>query len=66
MSPGVGNSRYRLSWRRLSTGPTSPEGLARIVEARTTHGGYGADMQNFREMVREMREDARRLKAERV
>jgi hypothetical protein len=28
------------------------------------HGGYGAEMRHFRELVREMREDARRLRAE--
>jgi hypothetical protein len=50
----------------LSTGPTSPEGLARIVAARTVHGGHGAEMRHFRELVRELREDARRLRSERV
>ena len=49
----------------LSTGPTSPEGLARLAQARTVHGGYGAEMRAFRELVRELREDARRLKTER-
>ena len=42
-----------------------PEGLARLAQARTVHGGYGAEMRTFRELVRELREDARRLKAER-
>jgi hypothetical protein len=63
-SPAMGNGRCRLHGG-LSTGPTSPEGLARIVAARTVHGGYGAEERNFRELVREMRENARRLKAER-
>jgi hypothetical protein len=49
----------------MSTGPTSPEGLARIAAARTVHGGYGAEMQQFRKLVREMREDKRRLRSER-
>jgi hypothetical protein len=48
----------------LSTGPTSPEGLARLAQARTVHGGYGAEMRNFRVLVRELRDDARRLRAE--
>jgi hypothetical protein len=61
----MGNGRCRLHGG-LSTGPKTPEGLARIVVARTVHGGYGAEMRHFRELVREMREDARRLKAERV
>jgi len=60
----MSNGRCRMHGG-LSTGPTSPEGLARLVRARTVHGGYGAEMQTFRELVRELREDARRLKAER-
>jgi hypothetical protein len=60
----MGNGRCRMHGG-LSTGPTSPEGLARIVAARTVHGGYGAEMRHLRELVRELREDARRLKAER-
>ena len=61
--PAMSNGRCRLHGG-LSTGPTSPEGLARLAHARTVHGGYGAEMQNFRELVREMREDARRLRTE--
>jgi hypothetical protein len=62
--PAMSNGRCRMHGG-LSTGPTSPEGLARIVAARTVHGGYGTEMQQFRELVREMREDARRLRNER-
>jgi hypothetical protein len=58
------NGRCRMH-SGMSTGPISPEGLARIAAARTVRGGYGAEMRRFRELVREMREDARRLKAER-
>jgi hypothetical protein len=61
--PAMSNRRCRMHGG-LSTGPRSPEGLARIVAARTAHGGYGAEMRHFRELVREMREDARRLRAE--
>jgi hypothetical protein len=61
--PAMRNGRCRMHGG-LSTGPTSPEGLARIVAARTVHGAYGAKERNFRELVREMREDARRLRAE--
>jgi hypothetical protein len=61
-SPAMRNSRCRMHGG-MSTGPTSPEGLARIVAARTVHGAYGAKERNFRELVREMREDARRLRA---
>jgi hypothetical protein len=63
-SPAMGNGRCRMHGG-LSTGPTSPEGLAWIVAARTVHGGHSAEMRQFRALVREMREDARRLKAER-
>jgi hypothetical protein len=59
----MSNGRCRMHGG-LSTGPTSPEGLARLAQARTVHGGYGAEMRHFRELVREMREDARRLRAE--
>jgi hypothetical protein len=48
----------------LSTSPTSREGRARVVTARTVHGVYGAKERNFRELVREICEDARRLRAE--
>jgi hypothetical protein len=58
------NGRCRMHGG-MSTGPTSPEGLARIAAARTVHGGYGAEMQQFRKLVREMREDKRRLRSER-
>ena len=63
-SPAMGNGRCRLHGG-LSTGPTSPEGLARLVRARTVHGGYGAGVRTFRKLVRELRDDARRLRTER-
>jgi hypothetical protein len=28
--------------------PRTPEGLQRIVKARTVHGGYGAEMRGLR------------------
>jgi hypothetical protein len=62
-SPAMSNGRCRLHGG-LSTGPTSLEGLARLAQARTVHGGYGAEMRNFRALVRELRDDARRLRAE--
>ena len=39
----------------LSTGPRTPEGLARIRAARTTHGLRTAEMEELRELVRELR-----------
>ena len=62
-SPAMRNGRCRMHGG-LSTGPTSPEGLARLAQARTVHGGYGAEMRTFRELMRELREDARQLRAE--
>ena len=29
-----------------STGPRTPEGLQRIVKARTVHGAYGAEIRS--------------------
>ena len=49
--PAMRNGRCRMHGG-MSTGPTSPEGLARIVAAQTLHSGYGAKMQHFRELVR--------------
>ena len=45
----------------LSTGPHTPEGLARIRAARTTHGLRTAEMEELRELVRELRAGAKRL-----
>ncbi len=44
-----------------STGPRTPEGLQRIVKARTVHGGYGAEMRELRRLMRELREEQRRV-----
>ncbi len=62
--PAMSNGRCRLHGG-LSTGPKTPEGLARIVAARTVHGGYGAEMRNFRAVIRELQDEARRLRPER-
>ena len=35
-----------------STGPRTPEGLQRIVKARTVHGAYGAEMRELRRLIR--------------
>ena len=42
-------------------GPRTPEGLQRIVKARTKHGGYGAEMRELRRMMRFLRKEQRRL-----
>jgi hypothetical protein len=44
-----------------STGPRTPEGLQRIVEARTTHGAYGAEMRALRRLLQALREDQIRV-----
>jgi hypothetical protein len=44
-----------------STGPRTPEGLQRIVEARTVHGRYGADMRELRRLIRLLDEEQRRV-----
>ena len=42
--PAMPNGRCRMHGG-ASTGPRTPEGLQRIVKARTVHGAYGAEMQ---------------------
>jgi hypothetical protein len=44
-----------------STGPRTPEGLQRIVKARTVHGAYGAEMRELRRAMRAMRDEQRRV-----
>ena len=43
-----------------STGPRTPEGLQRIVKARTVHGAYGAEMRELRRLMRLLDEERRR------
>jgi hypothetical protein len=44
-----------------STGPRTPEGLQRIVKARTVHGAYGAEMRELRRLMRALRAEQRRV-----
>ena len=46
-SPAMANGRCRMHGGR-STGPRTPEGLARMTAARTTHGAYNAESRAFR------------------
>jgi hypothetical protein len=46
-----------------STGPRTPEGLQRIVKARTVHGANGGEMRALRKLMRELREEQRRVLA---
>jgi hypothetical protein len=45
--PAMTNGRCRMHGG-LSTGPRTPEGLARCRRARLTHGGYSAHVRSFR------------------
>lgn len=53
-APAMRNGRCRLHGGK-STGPRTPEGIARIRAARTTHGGYSAEARAVRWLVRELR-----------
>ena len=64
-SPAMRNGRCRMHGG-LSTGPRTREGLARLSQVRTVHGGYGAEMRHFRELMKEMRKAAWRLQAEKI
>ena len=46
-----------------STGPRTPEGLQRLVKARTTHGGYSAESRQAAAMIRDLKAEAKRLVA---
>jgi hypothetical protein len=59
-SPAMSNGRCRFHGG-LSTGPRTPEGLQRIVRARTVHGAYGAEMRELRRLMRTLREEQRRV-----
>ena len=54
------NGRCRMHGG-ASTGPRTPEGLQRIVEARTVHGAYGAEMRELRRLMRLLDEEQRRV-----
>ena len=54
------NGRCRMHGG-ASTGPKTALGLARVQEARTIHGGYGADQRQFRDMLRSLKAGAKRL-----
>jgi hypothetical protein len=54
------NGRCRMHGG-ASTGPRTPEGIQRIVKARTVHGAYGAEMRELRRLMRGLRAGAKRL-----
>jgi len=48
-------------WPGSSTGPRTPEGPQRIVEARTVHGARGAEKRELRRLMRILGEEQRRV-----
>jgi hypothetical protein len=58
--PAMPNGRCRMHGG-ASTGPRTPEGLQRIVQARTVHGRYGAEMRELRRLMRLLDEGQRRV-----
>ena len=58
--PAMANGRCRMHGG-ASTGPRTPEGLQRIVKARTVHGRYGAEMRELRRLMRLLHEQQRRV-----
>ncbi len=58
--PAMSNGKCRMHGG-ASTGPRTPEGLARIRAAPTTHGLRTAEMKQMRKLVRELRAGAKRL-----
>jgi hypothetical protein len=60
--PGLANGRCRAHGG-LSTGPRTPEGLARMRRAKTRHGLYSGEVLALRRAVRAVRSAARALRA---
>ena len=58
--PAMANGRCRMHGGP-STGPRTPEGLQRIVKARTVHGGYSAESRCVAAMIRDLKAEAKRL-----
>ena len=58
--PAMSNGRCRMHGG-ASTGPRTPEGRQRIVQARTVHGRYGAEMRELRRLMRLLDEEQRRV-----
>ena len=56
----MANGRCRMHGGS-STGPRTPEGLQRLVQARTVHGRYGAEMRELRRLMRLLNEEQRRV-----
>ena len=59
-APAMLNGRCRMHGG-TSTGPSTAEGIARVVKARTKHGLYSAEMVKLRRWCAEEMRDARQL-----
>jgi hypothetical protein len=59
-SPAMPNGCCRMHGG-ASTGPQTAEGLERMREARTIHGGRSAEASRFRQVLRKLRAESRRL-----
>jgi hypothetical protein len=59
--PAMSNHRCRLHGGH-STGPRTPEGLARLVAARTVHGGRSREAAQVAAMIRALKAETRRLR----
>jgi hypothetical protein len=58
--PAMRNGRCRMHGG-ASTGPRTLEGLQRIIQARTIHGSYGAEMRSLHGLLRALKEGQRRV-----
>jgi hypothetical protein len=60
--PAMANGRCRMHGG-ASTGPRTPEGLARIRAAQTTHWMRTAEMRELRRLMRALNKEQRRVLA---
>jgi len=58
-SPAMPNGRCRMHGGK-STGPRTPEGLARMRRAKTRHGSYSEEMRQLMRIIRQLDATARR------
>jgi hypothetical protein len=62
-SPAMSNGRCRMHGGK-STGPRTPEGLARMKRAKTLHGGYSEEHRRLMQYIRALDAAARRTAEE--
>lgn len=61
LSPAMPNGRCRMHGGK-STGPRTADGLARLRAALTKHGGFTAEMDALRAMIRELKAEQKVLR----